>query len=214
MNILNFEFRSTPYTYILEWTKFNKRYIGARWAKNCHPEDLWSTYFTSSKWVREFVAENGPPDLILIDQVFKTGIEAVEREQFLLKKYDIFNNPVFLNKAISGAFDSSDPDILRKKSEANKGKKRSREICEKISRNHGLRGKPGARLGVKITEETRRRLSLSHMGYKQSEETKRKRADKLRGRKQELVKCPFCDVVGGKATMPRWHFNRCKKKER
>ena len=48
-----------PYTYIIGWSSLNKWYYGVRYAKNCKPEDLWKTYFTSSKHVKEFLTGNG-----------------------------------------------------------------------------------------------------------------------------------------------------------
>lgn len=59
MLVSKLKIKSTPYTYILEWTSQNKRYIGARWAAGCHPSDLWNEYFTSSKYVGEFVKKYG-----------------------------------------------------------------------------------------------------------------------------------------------------------
>lgn len=38
----------TPYTYLIGWSKHNIWYYGKRTAKNCHPNDFWVTYFTSS----------------------------------------------------------------------------------------------------------------------------------------------------------------------
>ncbi len=32
-------------------------------------------------------------------------------------------------------------------------------------------------------------------------------------KKQKLIKCPHCGMVGGNATMPRWHFDNCKYRE-
>ena len=47
------------YTYLIGWTKYNIQYYGVRYAKGCHPDDLWKTYFTSSKYVKEFREKNG-----------------------------------------------------------------------------------------------------------------------------------------------------------
>ena len=59
-----------PYTYLIGWSKLNKYYYGVRYAKNCHPSDLWTKYFTSSKYVKQFREENGEPDIIEIRKTF------------------------------------------------------------------------------------------------------------------------------------------------
>ena len=38
----------TPYTYLIGWSKLDKWYYGCRYGINCHPDDFWKTYFTSS----------------------------------------------------------------------------------------------------------------------------------------------------------------------
>lgn len=56
-----------PYVYIIKHKTTGMKYIGVRYAKGCHPTDLWTTYFTSSSLVKKLVAEFGPDD-------FKTKI--------------------------------------------------------------------------------------------------------------------------------------------
>ena len=55
---------STPYTYLLGWSEHNTWYYGVRYAKGCHPSDIWKKYFTSSKHVKNFVKMHGDPDVI------------------------------------------------------------------------------------------------------------------------------------------------------
>lgn len=58
------------YTYLIGWSNHNKWYYGRRTAKNCHPNEFWKTYFTSSKYVKEFrkkiMTENNPSKLFRI----------------------------------------------------------------------------------------------------------------------------------------------------
>jgi hypothetical protein len=58
------------YTYLLKWSSTGVWYYGVRYARGCDPKDLWSTYFTSSKHVKNYVEENGPPDIIEIRKTF------------------------------------------------------------------------------------------------------------------------------------------------
>ena len=87
----------TPYLYLLEWTAQNKKYIGVRYGKGCHPSDLWSTYFTSSAAVKQYREENGEPDEIKILRTFDTPLEAKNAEDEYLKEHDAGIDPRFLN---------------------------------------------------------------------------------------------------------------------
>ena len=90
-----------PYTYLIGWSKYNKWYYGARYSKNCHPNDLWNTYFTSSKIVKNLRKELGEPDVIQIRKIFKTREKTCKCEFKILKKifesrkYDIWINRSF-----------------------------------------------------------------------------------------------------------------------
>lgn len=161
MNVLYINKSSTPYTYILEWTKYNKRYIGARWAANCSPDDLFKTYFTSSNYVAEFIEKYGNPDIVLIDKIFTNAKDAREREIELLTKFDIKNNDNFLNKAIGGLFDFNDNVIRKKMRNAQLGKKLTLVTKEKI----GLASKNRIR-----KKETYEKLSKTLTGRKLSKE--------------------------------------------
>lgn len=63
---------STPYTYLIGWKALDRWYYGVRFAKNAKPIDLWKTYFTSSRSVRDFVKVNGDPDVIEIRKTFRS----------------------------------------------------------------------------------------------------------------------------------------------
>lgn len=49
----------TPYTYLVGWSQLNKFYYGVRFAKNCTPSDLFTTYFTSSSIVKQYILDYG-----------------------------------------------------------------------------------------------------------------------------------------------------------
>jgi hypothetical protein len=121
--------------------------------------------------VREFIAINGDPDIIFVDHVFPTAREAMAREQELQRRYNVRYNESFLNKAIAGIFDFSDPEIRRKMSEAKKGTKHSPEWIEWVTGFHRTRPR---------SAETNARISAALTGKKLSEEH---RAKCSRGRK-------------------------------
>ena len=61
-----------PFTYLIGWSAMDRYYYGARWAANSGPDDLWTTYFTSSKHVKKFRELHGEPDIVLIKKLFNT----------------------------------------------------------------------------------------------------------------------------------------------
>ena len=62
-----------PYTYLIGWTKYNVWYYGSETGfktKIANPSNLWKTYFTSSKYVKQYREKYGEPDIIEIRKVF------------------------------------------------------------------------------------------------------------------------------------------------
>lgn len=82
-------------------------------------------------------------------------------------------------------------------------KKRPQFHCENISK--GTKGKSKS-------EQHKTNLSLSLQGYERTKESCIKQSNTTKGKKQPLIKCPYCGKEGG-TTMYRWHFEKCKFKE-
>jgi hypothetical protein len=131
-----------PYTYLIGWSKHQKYYYGARWAKNCNPSDLWKTYFTSSKKVFEFRKEYGDPDIIQIRKTFATKDQVRLWEHKVLRRIGVKNNEKWLNITQSLGVDYEVHPLL--------GRLRSRETKTKISKSL---------IGKKDKEETRKKKS-------------------------------------------------------
>jgi hypothetical protein len=141
------------YTYLIGWSEFNKWYYGVRFAKNSMPNDLWVTYFTSSKEVKKFREEHGEPDIISIRKIFDNPTSARLWENKVLKRIDAKNSPKWLNKT-----DNIAP--------GNGAYYHTSEIRKKKSLSH---------IGLKHTEETKKKIGHAHKGVPK---------DSLRGRKR------------------------------
>lgn len=89
----------TPYTYLIGWSKLNKWYYGRRTKVNCHPDDFWKKYFTSSKYVKNFRKEHGEPDVIQIRKIFNNINDCVLWEEKFLNKINAKCNDNWLNKS-------------------------------------------------------------------------------------------------------------------
>lgn len=88
-----------PFTYLLGWSKLNRYYYGVRYAKDCHPIDLGVTYFSSSKYVKEFIRLNGLPDIIQVRKTFESKIKALSWEKRVIIRMKMIGNEKWLNKA-------------------------------------------------------------------------------------------------------------------
>lgn len=66
------------YTYYLSWTDQDLHYYGARFAKDANPQDLWQTYFTSSKYVEAARKKYGEPDVIQVRKLFESAEDAIQ----------------------------------------------------------------------------------------------------------------------------------------
>lgn len=90
-----------PYTYLIGWSKLNLWYYGSRYTNSvrgiANPSDLWTTYFTSSKLVKEVREKHGEPDVVQIRKTFKTAEEATTWEAKVCNRMDVKNDLKFLN---------------------------------------------------------------------------------------------------------------------
>ena len=87
-----------PFTYLIGWSKLNKWYYGVKYAKGTQPNDLWNTYFTSSKYVKQLREDHDEPDVIQIRKVFDDQEKARDWESTVLKRMKVRIDERFLNK--------------------------------------------------------------------------------------------------------------------
>jgi hypothetical protein len=112
----------TPFTYLIGWPDLNLWYYGVRYAKGCHPKDLMTTYFTSSKYVHAIIAKHGLPPVARSRRTFKTAKAALIWEQKVLRRLKVLGESKWLNKSIGGAV-YYDEEVLAKMREAKLGLK-------------------------------------------------------------------------------------------
>ena len=76
----------TPYVYWVKNISTGMKYIGVRYAKKCHPNDLWVNYFTSSPTIHKLIDLYGKLDFkFKILHVFETSEQAILKELKYLK---------------------------------------------------------------------------------------------------------------------------------
>jgi len=87
------------YVYFIKWSFSGVWYYGRRTAHNCCPGELWVTYFTSSKYVKEYVKKHGNPDIIQVRKIFKDHKKCELYETRFLNKTKAVLNANSLNRS-------------------------------------------------------------------------------------------------------------------
>ena len=123
-----------PFTYLVKHIPTNKYYYGVKFKKGCHPNDLWTKYFTSSKKVKGLIKKYGKKSFQFeIRKTFKTQKQAREWEHKVLRRLKVIYRDDFLNLSDSLHID---PKIISKSKMGNKnhmyGKKMSKKHKQKI----------------------------------------------------------------------------------
>jgi hypothetical protein len=139
-----------PYTYYLEWST-GMKYYGVRYSKDCHPSDLFVSYFTSSDYVIDYIKDYGLPNTIEVRNTFTSENrinEAIQWEKRVLDRLNAAQRDDYLNKCNSKGINYSDSAVSEK-----------RNTNMKIAINL-----PSAKEKRKITEslpETKEKRSIS-----------------------------------------------------
>lgn len=226
---------SIPYTYLIGWSAHNKWYYGVRYAKTCHPSDLFKTYFTSSKYVKLFIISNGLPDIIEIRRTFSNARDAQKWEHTVLNRTDAMHDEKFLNRsnnksvlpedALRGAKTSKPmkPNDIRRAI--------SREMMKRIHKIYGAQYQTPEKIKIVFLKsvETRKERMKTHgntdgelSGYiKLKQYTKdnnysndgwvdRNKGLEMSSRNNSEAECPHCKSIGQYRAMKRWHFDNCE----
>lgn len=133
-----------PYTYRITSKTTGQHYYGARWGKNCCPADLWVSYFTSSKYVKELIDLHGKEDFVVeIRKTFDTDEKTIKWESTVLKRLNVTNNDFWLNRHdthnffhAKGVSSPKPAGFGLKISKIRKGIPHSQERKDNISKNH------------------------------------------------------------------------------
>jgi len=147
-----------PYTYLIGWSNLDRWYYGCQYNKKSNPNNLWVTYFTSSKIVEQFRKQHGEPDIIEVRMIFKTKEQTLRCEKKILLKLNVTKNIRWLNQHIDNIkfFNSGHTQQAKNKMSLarkgkipwNKGISHSTETRIKI--RNALIGKHKSNIGKKI----------------------------------------------------------------
>lgn len=194
-----------PYTYFIYHVPTGMKYYGARYSKNCSPNDLWVTYFTSSKEVHRLIEQYGKDSFrVQVRRIFDTAAAAIKWEGRVLKNINARQRSDFLNKhnndglvGLSGDLNpmrnpqhlaswkasTKKTKVGRKLSEEHKNaiscglKGRIRTLAEREAISRGLKGK-------ERDATYRERCRIQRLGKKCSKESSDKKRVAITGRKK------------------------------
>lgn len=147
MTLANNPFKA--YTYLIGWSDRQCFYYGVRYARGCHPSELFVTYFTSSKKVRAIHSELGEPDVIQIRRKFDDISRARNWEHKVLRRIKATTHPKLLNQ-------TDNKSICPEASLRGATKPRSESFKQKC------RGRLSPRKGKSSSDLTRAKQSITH----------------------------------------------------
>ena len=170
----------TPFTYQITFNPTGQRYYGVRTRKNCHPGELWTCYFTSSKKVKKLIEEFGTSAFDFeIRRTFTNKSDAIAWEHRVLTRLRVVDNPHWFNENVGGKkFTTMGPLSEEHKRAVSKGmmgykrKPHSEETKRKISEAN--KGTAPPNKGKPMSEEQKKLLSKIRSGSKSSAETRAK----------------------------------------
>jgi hypothetical protein len=88
------------YTYYLYHRPTSQRYYGVRYSKNADPSELWVTYFTTSKYVKELIEQYGKDSFdVEIRQTFDDQTKAALWEAKVLRRLNVRVNTNWINRS-------------------------------------------------------------------------------------------------------------------
>jgi len=182
-----------PFTYLVKHIPTDKYYYGVRFKKGCHPNDLWTKYFTSSKKVKGLIKRYGKKSFIFeIRKTFKTAQQAMAWEFKVLRRMKVVERKDFLNQSDNKRIDpkllskmrmgKGNPMYGKKMTEKHKlkiknklikrykkiehhtkGRKHTPEFLKFLSKIN--KGKNNRMYGVKMSKESRKKMSIAKYKY-------------------------------------------------
>ncbi len=188
----------TPFTYVVTHVATGRRYYGAKYSKGCEPPDLWVTYFTSSRVIRDLVKTEGREAFqVEVRKIFTSVGDCLSWELGVLRRLKVDTNDHWFNKSIGGKRFYSvlareqnpnfgkhwhTPQGTRDKIAASlSGKKKSDSHRHNIA--IALEGSSNPMFGKNVTDDTRKKIAEAGRRRTQSQITRNKIAEAQTGDK-------------------------------
>lgn len=184
---------STPFSYHLYHRPTNRHYYGIRFARGCHPNQLWTTYFSSSKVIKKLIEEYGTDSFeVSVRRTFHTANAALTWEHKVLRRLGAAQRSDWINRHNGGTSFRAPQHHTKKvrqmlleyakrpKSEEWKAKARERMMI-----NNAKRTAEGWKMPV---DDVRRRAEAKRGIARDPDIVRRMRASKT-GKKKLILSC-------------------------
>lgn len=175
------------YTYLIGWKSLDKWYYGVRYSKDCHPSDLFVSYFTSSFYVKEFIKNFGMPDVVEVRRTFQTRQDAIAWEHKVLRRMAAVKKEKWLNRTDNKAILTDKHPTRGKTLKEIYGEEVATAMCEQKSKRQR---------GRKLSDITKQKISQAHLGKKLSEEHKQKIKMHLKPKLKMYCILSVCECCG------------------
>ena len=191
--------KNIPYTYLVGWSDTGMYYYGVRYASNANPDELWKSYFTSSKHIQHFRAKHGEPDIIEVRQIFDCVDRARAWEHKVLRRISAVNRLDFLNHTDNISIPVTDHDRAANFTNylsSIRGRKRSDYLGEDVDRRLSKITSETHR-GKKVSAASRKKMSIAAKANQQGTHN-----IKSAYRKVSCLKCQKAMIF---SNYKRWH---------
>ena len=168
-----------PYTYLVRHKPTGLYYYGLQYGKNCHPQNLWKTYFTSSKDIHKLIESTGADSFeYTIRRTFDNATDAIEWEKKVLRRMNVVSRSDFVNRNIPGSSMFAHSEETKEKMRKPKPEKFRKQLLGN-QRAKKLLGRPKS-------DEHRKNISKSKQGKKNPMYGRKGKLSPAYGRKKSL----------------------------
>lgn len=170
-----------PYTYLLKFKPTNRFYYGVRFSKNCHPNDFFIKYFTSSSEIKNLIDKFGLDSFEFeIRKIFNSANKARIWEHKVLRRLKVLKNNKWINKTDNISIYVENPkekyhlwwNSLTEKEQNTINKKKANIGIKNGMYGRDRSGKNNPRFGVTLSEDIKNKISESNKGKKANEKQK------------------------------------------
>jgi group I intron endonuclease len=136
-----------------------------------------------------------------------------EMENYFINEYDSFHNgynSTFGGDGCFGRVRTSEERLKQSIKTKGKPKPQTKEHIRKRTESRVINFKSGITPIPKLSEETKRKISLTTRGVSKPMSENHKKNLKCHQNNTTKVDCPHCGKVGQLTNMKRWHFDKCK----
>jgi hypothetical protein len=213
-----------PYTYTITHKLSGVKYYGVRYSKNCQPNDLGISYFSSSKTLRKMILNEGKDNFeFKIRQCFENKEDAVLWEHKVLRRLNAAQSTKWFNRHNGntswhnvGGYKLS--EVTRERMRKPKSEEHRKRLKSHLDVYRSI---------LPWTAERKRSYSTYMLGNTQG--FKKGHVSWNKGRKFDMpclignknaigkhkcreVVCPHCNLSGKGPNMTRYHFDNCNVK--